>query len=51
MKSEGWLPAPESGRPRFNSFCHNLYQIRKTVRVLKNGLERWKARRLFRRLF
>lgn len=41
MKSEGWLPAPESGRPRFNSFCHNSYQIRKTVRVLKNGLERF----------
>lgn len=42
MKSEGWLPAPESGRPGGSIlFVINSYQIRKTVKVLKNGLERF----------
>lgn len=47
------LPAPASGKHGFSSFCHNLYQIRETVRSLKNGPDslRWKARKLFRRLF
>lgn len=34
------LPALESGRPGFSSFCHSLYQMKESIMVLEIGLER-----------